>query len=210
MTGHGFTTRVRSLVSRIVSRTAGRLIVGLLPTVFPLICAGCKREQDVKWLDTNAVATRPAVRFGYSLAPELRERQPEVTAFLRHFLETCLAGDYESYRKMVASGVEPESKARFDRVLRAIESLDVEQIEPVESASLPKPAYLVTGRVKFRPEEEARRPRRPGPHRIGLLIIRENNEWRTALAPRELQPDAQSPGAEPTTTGPSYPWDTPP
>lgn len=194
-------------------RDAARIIViGALGSALLVAPPACERKKEhaAGSPDAGSASTQPRARFEYTLAPELREKQPEATAFLRHFLETCLAGDYDSYRKMVASGVEPESKARFDRVLRAIESLDVEQIEPVESASLPKPAYLVTGRAKFRPEEEARRPRRPGPYRIGLLIIRENDEWRTALAPRELQPDERPAAGEPPTTGPSYPWDTSP
>lgn len=145
----------------------------------------------------------------YTIAPGLTERHPEVAGFMRHFLEMCLTGDYAGYRRLVSERVDPESRARFEKVLNALRHLDVEEVEAVKLAQLPGAVYRVIARAEF-VSDEARVPRRAaGPRRIAILVVQESGEWRMTIAPPEMQPvnadDGTAEGAG--TSAPSYPWD---
>ena len=155
--------------------------------------------------------TLPAQKPEYSFAAGLADKYPQVVGFMQHFLETCLAGDYSGYRRLVARATDPESRARFERILHALRSLDVESIEEVEIRRIPPPVYLVIGKADFVADEQAARHRRSGPRRVGILVLQEDSEWRMTLAPAELQPADEeldeSTSAPTTTSAPSYPWD---
>ncbi len=144
----------------------------------------------------------------YQFAAHLEARQPEVSAFVRHFMETCLAGDYSGYRKLVSRGAEPESKERFQAVYHAIRSVTIESIEPIEYRDIPQPAYLVINAVDL----HADRPVaiRGVNRRFAIVVFREESEWRMVPAPSDLQPpdDAEATTRPATTAAPpDYPWD---
>ena len=143
----------------------------------------------------------------YSFAPGVVESQPEVAAFVRSFLETCLAGDYTGYRRLVSRLGQPESKERFQAVYYAIRTVVVESISPIETREAPQPAYLVVSAVDFNPERKV--ALRSGNRRIAMIVFPEDGEWRMLPAPSELQPQDR-----PTTTSApaelpaaDYPWD---
>jgi hypothetical protein len=170
----------------------------------------CERKSDRDAGPAGARVAVPAEKPGYTFAAGLEEREAEIVGFLRHFLETCLAGDYEGYRSLVARGVEPDSRARFEKTLAALKSVAVESIEPVKSERLPSPSYRVLARAQFRGGAQSRRARGRGERPFAILVVREDGRWRAALAPPEMQPeepddlavDGQTP-----TSGPTYPWD---
>lgn len=153
----------------------------------------------------------PAQKPAYSFAAGLEEKRPEIVGFMRHFLETCLAGDYGAYRRLVARAADPESRSRFERVLNSLRSLAIESIEPVALQQLPPPVYLVVGKAELALDEKASHRRRSGTRHVAMLVFEEDGEWRTALAPAELQPGDEpattTPAPTTTTSAPSYPWD---
>ncbi len=181
--------------------------------------AGCERKESKSAKAPAAPAAPagdtvalPAQKPEYSFAPGLTESYPDIVGFMRHFLETCLAGDYAGYRQLVARATDPESRSRFERMLHALRSLHVDAIVRVESRHLPDPAYLVTGKAEFNVDERAAaRHKDRGPRRLGVLVFQEEGEWRLMLAPRELQPAENetqpASGAAATSSAPSYPWD---
>ncbi len=188
------------------------IALGALGAAVVATLAGCERSEPGHTAAPppgQRVAV-PAQRPAYSFAAGLAEREPEIAGFLRHLLETCLVGDYEGYRMLVARSVEPDSRARFEKTLGALKSVVIENIEAVHSDRLPEPCYRVLARAEFHPEAQARRARGRAVRNFALLVVREEGQWRAALAPAELQPEDEVPesatGEEPSS-GPSYPWD---
>jgi hypothetical protein len=178
------------------------------------LAPGCDRSpspppETAPAAEESAPASPPPAPPQYSFAESDREDHPEIVAFLRHFLETCLAGDYAGYRRLSSRRREPESRERFEAVYHAIEALDVRAIEPVEVPLLTDRAYKVTCEVRFRPESQVRLRRQAD--QIAILVIREEEQWRILPAPARMQPqpeEAPSSSSGPvTTTAPSYPWD---
>ncbi len=152
----------------------------------------------------------PAEKPEYSFAAGLAESHPDVVGFMRHFLETCLAGDYSGYRRLVARRSDPESRARFERILHSLHRLTVETIEPLSLREVPPPVYLVISKAEFVLDEKATRRRSGEPRRLAILALQEEGEWRLALAPAELQPTTETQAATSapaTSSAPSYPWD---
>ncbi len=151
----------------------------------------------------------PAQKPQYDFAAGLEQQHPEVVGFMRHFLETCLAGDYGAYRAMVTRRSDPESRARFERILHTLSRLSIESIVSVKVPDLEFPAYLVVSRAEFIPQPKAERARDRGPRRVAILVLKEDGEWRFALAPPAYQPREDGPASSSpaTTSAPSYPWD---
>ncbi len=149
----------------------------------------------------------PAQAPRYEFPPGLEEQYPEAIGFLRQFLETCLAGDYAGYRRLVARRADPESRTRFERMLQSLRSLVVESVRTVELPEVAGPVYVVTSRVEFAAPPKGTQ-RREGTRRVAILVLNEDGQWRMALAPTHLQPPAEEPPAAtaPATTAPSYPW----
>lgn len=181
---------------------AGLLVGGL---------AGCDNAAPPKQRSEareRQVVAPPAEPPRYQFAANLEARQPEVSAFVRHFMETCLAGDYSGYRKLVSRRAEPESKERFAAVYFAIRTVTVESIEPIAYRDLPQPAYLVVNAVDLHPDR--RLAIRGVNRRFAIVVFREGSEWRMAPAPSELQPpDEDAAASRPASTAalPEYPWD---
>ena len=113
----------------------------------------------------------PAEKPEYSFAAGLAERHPDVVGFMQQFLETCLAGDYSEYRRLVARRSDPESRARFERILHSLHRLTVESIEPIALQEVPPPVYLIISKAEFVPDEKTKRRRsgEPPPGSSGPL-----------------------------------------
>ena len=149
-------------------------------------------------------------------------RHPEVTTFVRTFLETCLTGDYAAYRKLVSRNEEPQSREKFDRVYSGLSSIEVELIEvlPEEKVkALPMPAgiaptgpvYRVVSLVQFDPE--ANISLRYRSRKLAILAFQEDGQWRMRTAPSKMQPrderaaDSQPVDSQPAEIPPDFPWD---
>jgi hypothetical protein len=188
--------------------------LGAVTWVLAAVClpAGCERGNTPHKGNSQSQAAQDQVepltpKPEYAFAPGLEEQYPRVTAFLRSFMETSLAGDYAGYRRMVSRLADPESRSRFETVLNALQKLTIESIEEVDLEQVPAPAYRVVSRVEFLPHHKVTL-RRGDNSRVAILVFEEDGELRMAPAPAEHQPSADEP--EPTsgpTTAPSYPWD---
>mgnify|MGYP001185036883 CR=1 FL=1 len=144
----------------------------------------------------------------YYFAAGLERDYPDVVAFLRQFMETSLAGDYAGYRRLVSRATDPESRARFERVLNSLRSLTIQEIKEIDAAHVPQPTYLVISQVDLLPEHKVAL-RRADEDRIAILVFPEEGELRMTFAPAEMQPlgDAEAPVTAPATSQPSYPWE---
>jgi len=188
------------------------LICGVLAALAAGTLPACDRGDTPIPTESEQKETVPILpekqRPTYKFMPGLREEHPEVCGFVREFLETCLAGNYEDYRKLVSRAVSPESKERFQAIYYAIKSVTVETIEAVELAELPAAAYRVVSTVDFHPDRKV--TLRVGANRdIAILVFKEEGRWRMVPAPAELQPEEKRPAttSAPSTSAPHYPWD---
>lgn len=179
-----------------------------------LALAGCSREPRAEKKPTSTqastIATQPARPLPqYEFVPGLVDRYPQVAGFVRQFLETCLAGDYRGYRRLVSRSAVPEAEERFNAIYRNVLRVTIESIEPRETGAGGGPAapfHLVIAGVEFDPESNI--ALRHESRRIALLVFQEAGEYRMAPAPDALQPASQPASASaPAESGPSYPWD---
>lgn len=198
-----------------------------------LVVPGCEKPSrpskkdksgDVPAASSTAPATLAARKLpAYRFADDaLVTRFPDVAAFVRNFLETCLTGDYAAYRKLVSRNEEPQSREKFDRVYSGLSSIDVELIEvlPEEKVkALPMPAgisptgpvYRVVSLVQFDPE--ANISLRYRSRKLAILAFEEDGQWRMRTAPSKMQPrddkaaDSQPADSQPSEAQPDYPWD---
>lgn len=154
----------------------------------------------------------PASRPTYGFAAGLAEEHPEIVGFLREFLETSLVGDYGGYRRLVARGKDPESRARFEKVLNSLRALQIESIAEVKLPATPPPTYLVVARAELDPTQRVAL-RRGQNNRVAILVLQEQGEWRMAPAPADLQPQettqpaSSEDSASKPAAPPEYPWD---
>ncbi len=190
----------------------GRLITVGLATLMGGVQPACDRGDTPIPSESEQKETVPAPpeeqRPTYKFMPGLREEYPEVCGFVKEFLETCLVGNYEDYRKLVSRSANPESKERFQAIYYAIKSVTVETIEAVELPELPPAAYRVVSTVDFHPDRKV--TLRAGANRdIAILVFKEDGRWRMVPAPAELQPEEKRPTttSAPSTSAPHYPWD---
>lgn len=184
------------------------LLAALLASVAP----GCDRSPPpappMSAEDDPDRVPPPPSKPDYAFAPGLREEYPEVTAFLRAFLENCLAGDYAGYRKMVSRLIEPETRERFQLVAHSILELEVISIAPVKLPELAGEAYRVVSAIEFDPESRVRLRRNM--NEVAILVIREEGELRMLPAPPALQPappPTATASAPAPVSVPDYPWD---
>ena len=127
---------------------------------------------------------------------------------MQQFLETCLAGDYAGYRKLVSRLCDPESRDRFQAVLQGIRTLRVESIELVERPQVADEVYRIISTIDFQPGTKVRL-RHKG-NALAILVLKEDGDWRMMPAPGSLQPteeEAPATSSAPTASAPSYPLD---
>jgi hypothetical protein len=182
--------------------------VGLLLAFMAL--PGCERSKNSATPEQRSDETvpPPAAPPDYKFAAGLREQYPEASAFVREFLETCLAGNYTDYRKLVSRKRNPESKERFQTIYYAIKTVTVTSIAPVTVRDLPPPVYRVVSEIEFLPEHNVKL--RDRQRNIAILVFQEDGQWRMAPAPGKLQPPEEGAASEPAsqeTPPPEYPWD---
>lgn len=200
-------------------------MLGLL--VLPL---GCERPagppKNAKKAPSS-VASQPTtdrvILPEYRFADDaLETKHPEAAAFVREFLETCLSGDYDAYRKLVSRNEEPQSKEKFDRVYAALRNIEVESIEPLsqdDARKLPSPTglaptgpvYRIVSGVHFDPA--ANISLRYRSRKLAILAFEEDGQWRMRVAPSKHQPRDERPTTtqatetQPVDELPDFPWD---
>jgi hypothetical protein len=192
-----------------------------------VISVGCDRSGSTKrsgGSSASLATTQPAVLPQYRFAdPTLETKFPDAAAFVREFLESCLAGDYPAYRKLVSRYEDPQRREQFDKLCGNLKRIEVESITELGEAeirnvprpvgvNLPAPAYLVVSAIEF-VNPEANVALRYRNRRLAILVFREEGAWRMRPAPSKMQPREPHPGAEdqsedpPAESLPDYPWD---
>jgi hypothetical protein len=193
-----------------------------------LALAGCNRSDSKKAKKSDAAADNasagPAVLPQYRFSdPTLETRFPDAAAFVREFLESCLAGDYPAYRKLVSRYEDPQRREQFDKLCTNLKRIEVESIAELNETELrgvPRPvgvdlsppAYLVINAIEFA-NPDAGVALRYRSRKLAILVFREEGQWRMRPAPSKMQP--REPHAEtdrraadePTEPVPDYPWD---
>jgi hypothetical protein len=189
-----------------------RQVLGSLAILLIGWSAGCERgktpAQRAPTTQAQDQVEPQTPKPEYTFAAGLEDAHPNVADFLRRFMETSLAGDYAAYRRMVSRLADPESRARFEKILNSLRSLTIESIEPTELPGVSGPAYRVISQVEFLPHRRVAL-RRSDNSRVAILVFEEEGELRMAPAPSDLQPvvDEAGPASGPATSVPSYPWD---
>jgi hypothetical protein len=199
----------------------------MIAAVAVLAMAGCNRSDSKKAKKADAAvgaaATRPAVLPQYRFTdPTIETKYPDAANFVREFLESCLAGDYPAYRKLVSRYEEPQRREQFDKLALNLKRIEVESIAElgdVELRAVPRPvgvdlsppAYLVISAIEFA-NPDAGLALRYKNRKLAILVFREEGEWRMRPAPSKMQP--REPHATPETVTeesaepvPDYPWD---
>lgn len=173
------------------------------------IVAGCDRDagsSEQALQKERQLIPPPTTAPVYTFAPGLLEQNREIAAFVRQFLEVCMAGDYSGYRGLVSRTREPESRERFQAIYHSIRNVRVDAIDEVAVPLLDPPVYRVVAAVDLDPN--ARVSLRGSKRSIALLVLREDGEWKLLPAPASLQPFEEEPEPESQPApGPEYPWD---
>jgi hypothetical protein len=198
----------------------------LVTALFVLVLVGCNRSDSKKARKgdpaNDASPARPAVLPQYRFTdPALETKFPDAAAFVREFLESCLAGDYPAYRKLVSRYEEPQRREQFDKLATNLKRIEVESIVELGEAELravPRPvgvelsppAFLIISAIEFA-NPDASVALRYRNRKLAILVFREEGQWRMRPAPSKMQPrEAQATENVTDDTGepvPDYPWD---
>ncbi|MEP0847351.1 MAG: hypothetical protein HRF50_11115 [Phycisphaerae bacterium] len=199
-------------VLSVARRSADRVAAVFAVSFGMLLAGGCERTpaDSAAGVPAPSEAHSPATPLPeHRFAEGLASRYPEVVAFLRHFMQTCLNGDYVGYRSLVSRDETPVSRDRFDAIYQAVRTVLVETIRPLDVRTPEnETVYLVVSRVEVDPQSRvAVRHREP---ELAILVFREAGAWRMRPAPRELLKPGDGSAAESapaTTSAPTYPWE---
>jgi hypothetical protein len=166
-------------------------------------------------LDPRAEPNRPQLEFPH----HVRSKDKAVNTFIEEFYQACYLGDYDTFRLMMSTRVDPFTPERFKKALQAVEQVRIDSVEelPVD-AEVPPPIYLVRSHIRLRADVKKAEHEKT----IAILVFKETGRWVMAPAPQELRDgldaldalgeeddkDQQRPGDEPwsmpaPSTGPS-------
>ncbi len=170
---------------------------------------GCDRPRETG--RTSGATSQSMRKTGvtYQFTGGLREQFPEIVSVIQQFLETCLAGDYDGYRRFIATSATPDSHERFDAAFQSLQSVTIDRIEPKAAPELNLPeVWLVHWTAKLDPQSNL--GRRKPVREVEIIVHRESSQWRLQPAPPSLRTHRAT-GSSPSTTSqeaaPDYPWE---
>lgn len=207
--------RDRSLCLSVSTGAATLRLASLALVLFALGCDRPDRSGQATagaGAPSTSQATNSRRLPSYTFAPGVESAHPEVAVFVRSFMETCLAGDYRGYRRLVSRFDAPESEQRFKAIYQAVQRATIRSIEALPQRGEARVDYLVLSEIVFDPASNIAIRRRS--REVAMLVFLEDGHWRMARAPSELQPQPDeendvAPQSAPAS-GPSYPWDVEP
>ena len=178
-------------------RYAAQLVMGALAAV--LVAPGCGKEEP----EGPKLTPTPRPVGLVDFPAELRAADPSVNDFLYEAFQTCASGDYEAFRLLWSVREDPISEQEFIRGWQTdprVSIKDLKKMRTPEGATV----YAVRALVEFDPGAVLEPDRD-----IVLLLVKENEKWRVAGAPRSLtkamkddaQPDSDA--ERPADTAPA-------
>jgi len=123
---------------------------------------------------------------------ELRVADASVNDFVARAMETCAAGDYEAFRLLWTARDDPLPRDEFEQGWKAVQKIRLRALEKVRLAPDPdagrieaQEVYAAYAQVELDPSLQ---PNRPEPHReVILMMVREQDGWRLASAPKAMR-----------------------
>jgi len=166
------------------------LIAAVAATAF----SSCRRTtQDARAETPKAapkkVAPKPQVLF---FDKTVHVKDAAVIRFVERVVKVAVSGDYDKLRLLWTSHAEPISKSDFEKSWHNVKRVTVRLLSPVAmggasvgSPPKPKPGYAMLADIQFDSavvEHGGERGRR-----VALAMVREDDEWRLAVAPEGLR-----------------------
>lgn len=105
----------------------------------------------------------------------------EVDGFIRRFIDLCVKGDYDQYRRHWTTYVPPVSLSRFKAMWGAAKDVQITQIRAIPGGRNERPAYLIIASVQLDPQQV-----RDSQMDVPLQVRWEDDRWVVAPAPRSL------------------------
>lgn len=153
----------------------------------PGFLAGCRDRSSAGATGSAATSTRqpdarnrPALEFPKRVQCD----DPSVNRFIEEFYEACCKGDYDRFRLMMSTRIDPFTPERFKKALEAVEVVRIVSVDLLpDVADVPPPIYLVRAHVRLR--QEVKKPERE--RTIAILVLKEADKWVMFPAPPELR-----------------------
>ncbi|RME36469.1 MAG: hypothetical protein D6788_11515 [Planctomycetota bacterium] len=179
-----------------------------------LVCAlACRPDAPS---DTPETKTNPppAPKDVLVFPASLHADDEEVNAFVRRAMETCATGDYDRFRLLWSAREEPLPRAEYEKGWQAVQEIRILALQRVvletkgeDDRPRRETVYALLAKVSLDPQHPAAgdRPVRD----VALMLVREQNAWRLASAPRKMRQwlkdrfaSDRSPGREKATSVP--------
>lgn len=156
---------------------------------------GCMQREDQTDEDRRAeipipqgpLPDRPVLDF----PAHVRCKDEAVNKFIEDFYRICylaaegrLGEEYEEFRRMISTRVDPFTPERFKRALKAVETVTIENIEILpEVEDVPPPVYVVKSHIQLREQVRTEEHERT----IIIVVFKELGRWVMAPAPSHLR-----------------------
>ncbi len=163
-----------------------------IPAVLVGACVlvGCRNEPATAGKSATTLPVGKRVRLyderrpSLDFPPHVRSEDEAVNTFITDFYEACCLGEYDRFRLMMSTRVDPFTPERFKKALTAVALIRVEAVEKLpEVEDVPPPVYLVRSRVQLREDVRKEELER----KIAILVFKETGRWVMAPAPKALQ-----------------------
>jgi hypothetical protein len=105
---------------------------------------------------------------------------PAVNRAVREALIACIDDDYDRFRASWSTAEPPMKRRKFERYWQPVRTIRVRRVQPMRHAQDGRLLYYVDAAIEF--GVGAREPRRD----VIFLVVRENDTWRLARAPKSL------------------------
>ncbi len=137
-------------------------------------------ERAEGLVDYTGTENRPGLEF----PKRVRCDNDEVNEFIQEFYRTCFLNEYDRFRLMMSTRVDPFTPERFKRALTAVEQIEIVSIERLPDVEdVPPPVYLVRADVRFRPTARTEDKHKT----VAIVVFREVGNWVMAPAPAALR-----------------------
>lgn len=146
--------------------------------ILPIVLAAAGCADDRARPDPVSPADRGAHRLVFPQALAADDRT--VNQLVRDAMMSCLDDDYDNFRALWSATEQPIKRAQFERHWQPVRRIFIRKIQPMRHAESERLLYYVHAGFEF--GVGARRSQGDAV----FLIVRENDTWRLARAPKSL------------------------